>query len=159
MRMESSVLVNKYQDKLFATAYSICKNAQDAEDAVQESFISYHYSTKEFESEEHIKAWLLRVVINKAKNYCRSLWRRINVPLDDYAETLQFECGEDRTLFETVMALPEKYRIVLHLYYFEDYPVKDIAQILSISESNVKVRLSRARAMLKEILKEDWADE
>ena len=158
MRMESSVLVEKYQDKLFAAAFSVCKNPQDAEDAVQESFISYHGSTKEFESEEHIKAWLLRVVINKAKNYCRSLWRRINVPLDDYAETLQFECGEDRTLFETVMALPEKYRIVLHLYYFEDYPVKDIAQILSISESNVKVRLSRARAMLKEILEEDRAE-
>jgi len=101
MRMESSVLVNKYQDKLFATAYSICKNAQDAEDAVQESFISYHSSIKEFESEDHIKAWLLRVAINKAKNLCRSPWRRINVPLDDYAETLQFECGEDKTLFES----------------------------------------------------------
>ena len=159
MRIESSVLVAKYQDKLFATAYSICKNAQDAEDAVQESFISYHSSTKEFESEEHIKAWLLRVTIKKANNCCRSLWRRINVPLDDYADTLQFECSEDRELFETVMALPEKYRIVLHLYYFEDYSVREIAGILSISESNVKVRLNRARAMLKEILKEDWAED
>jgi len=158
MRMESSVLVEKYQDKLFAAAFSVCKNPQDAEDAVQESFISYHGSTKEFESEEHIKAWLLRVVINRAKNCCRSLWRRAVVPLEDYADSLEFQCSEDRELFETVMALPEKYRIALHLYYFEDYPVKDIAKILSISESNVKVRLSRARAMLKEILKEDWAE-
>ena len=158
MRLDSAMLVEKYQDKLFAAAFSVCKNPQDAEDAVQECFISYHSSTKEFESEEHIKAWLLRVVINRAKNCCRSLWRRINVPLDDYAETLQFECSEDKTLFETVMALPEKYRIVLHLYYYEDYPVREIAAILSLTESNVKVRLNRARAMLREILKEGWSE-
>lgn len=159
MRLDSSLLVEKYRDRLFAAAYNVCKNAQDAEDAVQESFISYHSSKKEFESEEHVKAWLLRVVINRAKNACRALWRRIQVPLDDYADTLVFECSEDRELFEAVMALPEKYRVVLHLYYFEDYPVKEIAQILSLSENNVKVRLSRARAMLKEILKEDWTED
>lgn len=158
MRMESSVLVEKYQDKLFAAAFNVCKNAHDAEDVVQESFISYHSSKKEFESEEHIKAWLLRVTINRAKNVCRSLWRRATVPLEDYANSLEFENSADRELFETVMKLPEKYRIVLHLFYFEDYPVKEIAKILSISESNVKVRLNRARAMLKEILKEDWAE-
>ena len=158
MRLDSAMLVDKYQDKLFAAAFSVCKNPQDAEDVVQECFISYHSSTKEFESEEHIKAWLLRVTINRAKNCCRSLWRRAIVPLEDYADTLEFECSADRELFETVMKLPEKYRIVLHLFYFEDYPVKEIAKILSISESNVKVRLNRARAMLKEILKEDWAE-
>ena len=158
MRMDSAVLVEKYQDRLFAAAFSVCKNPQDAEDVVQESFISYHSSKKEFESEEHIKAWLLRVTINSAKNACRSLWRRVTVPLEDYADSLEFECRADRELFETVMSLPEKYRIVLHLYYFEDYPVKEIAKILSISESNVKVRLSRGRAMLKEILEEDRAE-
>ena len=158
MRMESAALVEKYQDRLFAAAFSVCKNPQDAEDVVQESFISYHSSKKEFESEEHIKAWLLRVTINRAKNACRSLWRRVTVPLEDYADSLEFECRADRDLFETVMSLPEKYRIVLHLYYFEDYPVKEIAKILSISESNVKVRLSRGRAMLKEILEEDRAE-
>ena len=158
MRMESAALVEKYQDRLFAAAYSVCKSPQDAEDVVQESFIAYHSSKKEFESEEHIKAWLLRVTINRAKNACRSLWRRVTVPLEDYADSLEFECRADRDLFETVMSLPEKYRIVLHLYYFEDYPVKEIAKILSISESNVKVRLSRGRAMLKEILEEDRAE-
>ena len=158
MRLDTAILVDKYQDKLFAAAFSVCKNPQDAEDAVQESFISYHSSKKEFESEEHIKAWLLRVTINRAKNACRSLWRRVTVPLEDYADSLEFECRADRELFETVMSLPEKYRIVLHLYYFEDYPVKEIAKILSISESNVKVRLSRGRAMLKEILEEDRAE-
>ena len=158
MRMDSAVLVEKYQDRLFAAAYSVCKSPQDAEDVVQESFIAYHSSKKEFESEEHIKAWLLRVTINRAKNACRAFWRRATVPLEDYADSLEFECSADRELFDTVMSLPEKYRIALHLYYFEDYPVKEIAKILSISESNVKVRLSRGRAMLKEILEEDRAE-
>lgn len=158
MRMDSEALVEKYQDRLFAAAYSVCKSPQDAEDVVQESFIAYHSSKKEFESEEHIKAWLLRVTINRAKNACRALWRRATVPLEDYADSLEFECSADRELFETVMGLPEKYRTALHLYYFEDYPVKEIAKILSISESNVKVRLSRGRAMLKEILEEDRAE-
>lgn len=158
MRMDSASLVEKYQDRLFAAAYSVCKSPQDAEDVVQESFIAYHSSKKEFESEEHIKAWLSRVTINKAKNACRAFWRRATVPLEDYADSLEFECSADRELFETVMGLPEKYRTALHLYYFEDYPVKEIAKILSISESNVKVRLSRGRAMLKEILEEDRAE-
>ena len=74
-------------------------------------------------------------------------------------ETLDFQFPEDRGLFETVMGLPEKYRVVLHLYYFEDYSVKETAALLSVTEGSVKTRLSRARAMLKEILREDWADD
>lgn len=71
-------------------------------------------------------------------------------------ETLVFETPESENLFETVMKLPEKYRIVIHLYYYEDYSVNEIADILKLSESNVKTRLSRGRAMLKNVLKEEW---
>ena len=159
MRTDIGVLVQKYKNALFAAAFSICKNPQDAEDAVQEAFIKYHSTRKEFESEEHIKAWLLRLAINQARDISRSFFRRNSVALEDYMETLAFQSPEDAGLFETVMGLPEKYRVVLHLFYFEDYSVKEIASILSLTESNVKVRLSRARAMLKEILKEDWADD
>ena len=74
-------------------------------------------------------------------------------------ETLTFETPEAENLFETVMQLPEKYRIVIHLYYYEDYAVSEIADILKLSESNVKTRLSRGRAMLKEVLKEEWDDD
>ena len=74
-------------------------------------------------------------------------------------ETLVFETPAAETLFETVMQLPEKYRIVIHLYYYEEYAVREIAHILKLSESNVKIRLSRGRAMLKETLKEDWDDD
>lgn len=74
-------------------------------------------------------------------------------------ETLAFQSPGDAGLFETVMGLPEKYRLVLHLYYYEDFSVKEIAALLSVREGSVKTRLSRGRAMLKEILKEDWADD
>ena len=71
-------------------------------------------------------------------------------------ETLVFETPESEHLFETVMGLPEKYRIVIHLFYYEDYSVREIGEILKISESNVKVRLSRGRMLLRETLKEEW---
>lgn len=158
MRIKTDILVEKYKNSLYAAAFSVCKNQADAEDAVQESFIRYHSTDKEFENEEHIRAWLLRVAINQAKNIRRSLWHRAALPLEEYADTLPFPSTEDRDLFETVMGLPGKYRVVLHLHYYEDYSIKEIASILNLTESNVKVRLSRARAMLKTILKEDWSE-
>lgn len=114
---------------------------------------------KEFESEQHVRAWLMRVAVNKAKNVNRTFWRRNKVSIEEYMETLTFETPEAETLFETVMQLPEKYRIVIHLYYYEDYAVSEIADILKLSESNVKTRLSRGRGMLRKALKEDWNDD
>ena len=74
-------------------------------------------------------------------------------------ETLTFETPESETLFDTVMKLPEKYRIILHLFYYEDYTTQKISDILHLSVSNVKTRLSRGRALLKETLKEEWNDD
>lgn len=101
----------------------------------------------------------MRVAINKAKNVTRTFWRRNKISIEDYMETLTFDTPESETLFETVMQLPEKYRIAIHLYYYEDYAVREIADILKLSESNVKTRLSRGRAMLKKKLKEEWDDD
>ncbi|WP_409968412.1 sigma-70 family RNA polymerase sigma factor [Bengtsoniella intestinalis] len=81
------------------------------------------------------------------------------MPFEDYVETLTFETPESSQIFDGVMALPEKYRVVIHLFYYEDYSAKEIAQILKLSESNVKVRLSRGRTMLKQALKEIWQDD
>ena len=159
MRLETQALAEQYRDRLFAAAFQVCGNAADAEDAAQEALLRYHLSDKQFESQEHIRAWLLRVAINWAKNISRSFWRRNTVPLEDYMETLTFDCQESRELFREVMALPEKYRLVIHLYYYEDYSVQEISRILGIRESNVKVRLSRGRQMLKATLQEVWDDE
>ncbi len=159
MRQEVQDLVALYQDSLFAVAFNLCKNAQDAEDVVQDTFIRYYTLKKEFDSKEHIRAWLIRVAINRAKNVSRTFWRRNRISLQDYMETLTFETEESENLFETVMKLPEKYRIVIHLFYYEDYSVSEIAGILSLSESNVKVRLSRGRTLLRDALKEEWKDD
>ncbi|EOS23654.1 MAG: sigma-70 family RNA polymerase sigma factor [Lachnospiraceae bacterium] len=159
MRQPVQELAASYQGSLFAAAFNVCRNAQDAEDVVQDTFVQYYTSKKEFESEQHIRAWLMRVAVNKAKNINRTFWRRNKISIEDYMETLVFETPAAETLFETVMQLPDKYRIVIHLYYYEEYAVREIAQILKLSESNVKIRLSRGRAMLKETLKEEWDDD
>lgn len=156
MREPVQELIGLYQNNIYAAAFSICKNAQDAEDVVQETFIQYHMSKNQFESQQHIRAWLIRVAINKAKNVNHTFWRKNKVPLEEYMETLAFETPESLNLFETVMKLPEKYRTAIHLFYYEDYGVKEIAGILRISESNVKTRLSRGRKLLKESLQEEW---
>ncbi len=159
MKQSTQELVTLYQSSLFAAAFNVCKNVQDAEDVVQDTFIQYYISNKEFDSEQHIRAWLIRVAINKAKNASRTFWRQNKLSLEDYMESLTFETPEDEHLFETVMSLPEKYRIVIHLFYYEDYVVSEIAGILKLSQSNVKVRLSRGREMLRKILKEEWDDD
>ena len=159
MRMDTQALAATYRDRLFAAAFQVCGNAADAEDAAQEALLRYHTSEKQFESEQHIRAWLLRVAINCAKNLSRSFFRRNTVPLETYMETLEFDSGESREIFREVMALPEKYRLVIHLYYYEDYSVAEIGKILGLTESNVKVRLSRGRQLLKKALQEVWDDE
>ena len=159
MRMETQALAETYRDRLFAAAFQVCGNAADAEDAAQEALLRYHISEKQFESEQHIRAWLLRVAINCAKNVSRSFFRRNTVPLEDYMDSLEFDSGESREIFREVMSLPETYRLVIHLYYYEDYTVAEIGRILGLTESNVKVRLSRGRQLLKKNLQEVWDDE
>lgn len=159
MRLETEILMEKYKDHLFAVAFNICKNAADADDVVQDTFLQYHITDKQFENEQHIRAWLIRVAINKAKNINMSFWQLSKIPLEDYMETLTFETPEAENLFEEVMKLPEKYRIVIHLFYYEDYSIREIAQIINATESNVKVRLTRGRRLLKQVLKEEWNDE
>ena len=159
MRLETEILMEKYKDHLFAVAFNICKNAADADDVVQDTFLQYHIADKQFENEQHIRAWLIRVTINKAKNINISFWRRAGIPLEDYMEALTFETPEAEDLFEEVMKLPEKYRIVIHLFYYEDYSIREIAQIINATESNVKVRLTRGRRLLRNVLKEEWNDE
>lgn len=159
MKPPVEAMIEAFRHNLYAAAFNICKNTQDAEDVVQDTFIQYWSQNKDFETEQHIRAWLLRVAINKAKNKSKSLLRRKTLPLEDYMETLSFESDESSELFEAVMRLPEKYRIVVHLFYYEDYSVDEIAGILKISPGNVKVRLSRGRKLLRSTLKEAWDDD
>lgn len=156
MKIRTEVIMERYKDNLYSIAFNICRNAADADDVVQDTLLQYHTIEKQFDNEQHIRAWLIRVAINKAKNVNMSFFRRSGVPLDDYIDSLVFETPESKGLLEEVLKLPEKFRIVIHLFYYENYSVKEIAEILHTSESNVKVRLSRGRKLLKKSLLEVW---
>ena len=149
-------VVEKYKDHIFSIAFQYCKNPYDADDVVQDVFLKLYTAKKEFESEEHIRNWLICVAVNDSKKIVVSPWKRRRQSLEDYAETLVFEEPEESSVFFAVMELPEKYRIAVHLYYQEDYSIREIAEILKIRESTVSTRLMRARRMLKEKLKGVW---
>ncbi len=151
-------ICTKYGDRLYAAAFNITRQRQDAEDAVQEALLRLFRSDKEFESEEHIKAWLIRVTINIAKSTCTSFWHRNRVPYEDYMDEIPFEEESDRNLMEAVLSLPDKYRIIVHLHYYEGYKTREIADTLKLSENTVKTRLLQSRKLLKNKL-EGWQDE
>lgn len=159
MRLSVSELAEAYQENVFRAAFSICRNPDDAEDVVQDTFLAYMTSSRQFESREHIKAWLLRTAINKSKNISRSFWRKKREDFQDYMDSLPFKEPEDRQLVETVLALPKSYRVIIYLYYYEDYKVNEISELLHLPANTVKSRLYRGRKMLKDILREDWHDD
>lgn len=158
MAIDIIEICTKYGDRLYAAAFNITRQRQDAEDAVQEALLRLYRTGKEFESEEHVKAWLIRVTINIAKSTCTSFWHRNRVPYEDYMEEIPFEDDSDRDLMEAVLSLPDKYRIIVHLHYYEGYKTREIADTLKLSENTVKTRLLQSRKLLKTKL-EGWQDE
>ncbi len=153
------VAADQYKDTVFRIALNYFGNPYDAEDTVQDVFIKLYTSKKPFESEEHIRNWLIRVTINACKNTLRTPWNRKHVALEDLSASIAFEQPEQSDLFCAVMSLPEKYRTVVYLFYYEELSVKEISGILRLNESAVTTRLSRARKNLKQKLTEVWKDE
>jgi RNA polymerase sigma-70 factor (ECF subfamily) len=158
MAVDITQICTKYGDRLYAAAFNICRHRQDAEDAVQEALLRLYRADKEFESEEHIKAWLIRVAINAAKTTNTSFWHRNRVSYEEYMDEIPFDNEPERDLMEVVLSLPEKYRIIVHLYYYEGYKTREIAEILQLSENTVKTRLVKGRRILKTKL-EGWEDD
>ena len=146
-------LVKKHIDTVFRVALNYLKNRPDAEDVCQNVFLALLTEKKEFQNDEHIKNWLIRVTVNHCKNLFRAPWRK-NENLEDYANTLVFEEESSRDLFCTVMGLDKKYRVTLLLYYYEGYSIREIAHIMEIPEKTVSTRLARGRKILKELLLE-----
>lgn len=159
MRLSVDEVFHKYGDRIFSAAFSVCRNRADADDVVQDTLIRYYSLDKEFENEAHLKAWLIRVSVNRAKDINSSFWRRNTVEWEDTMDELAFEAPEDSRLFEAVMRLPEKYRTVIHLFYYEDYAVEEIAAILRRPRGTVKSQLNRGRTLLKNMLQEEWNDD
>lgn len=138
-------LIDLYSDMIIRIAFQIVKNQADAEDVCQEVFIKL-LKAKEFESEEHRKAWIIRVTVNKSKDLVKSSWFKNRAEFDD--NTAVYE-DEHLHIVEEVMNLPIKYRTPIYLYYFEGYSVKEIADIFNKSPNTVLSWLNRGRKKLE----------
>ena len=147
-------IAREYMDTVYRVAYGWLKSPDDANDVTQDVLLELYKTDKVFESDTHIKNWLLRVAINRCKMFFRSPWRRTE-NIDDYVETLACEQKSDKELFKAVMELDKKYRVPLLLFYYGGYSTAEVASILGIPEKTVSTRLFRARAKLKTVLEEE----
>ena len=153
---EFNRIVDKYADVVFRTALSFCSNKSDAEDITQNTFIKLLNSEVDYESDDHIRRWLIRVAVNESKSLWRSFWQRKVISFHDLDVEPAYTDDEKGEILAEVMNLPRKYSAVLHLHYYEGYTCREMASVLGLSESNVQTRLQRARNMLKERLGEAW---
>ena len=144
--------INEYSDLLYKICFLILKDDSDVQDVLQETFIKYMTKSPDFESEDHKKAWLIKVSQNKCKEFLRFHKRHASVPLEEVEESLSVTDGMDTdtsNILSLIWNLKYKLKSVVILYYIEGYNVKEVAQILGISESAVKKRLERARKELR----------
>ena len=154
-----TLAVQQYQDMVFRIALHYFADPDDADDAVQEVFLRLFQRKTGFDSEEHMKHWLMRVTVNHCKDILKSPWRKRRVGMESAENLPVFDKPEQMVLFQEVMSLSEKYRTVLYLFYYEELTVKEIASVLKLRQSAVTTRLSRARALLKKRLGEAWNNE
>lgn len=148
--------IDTYSDMVYRVALTRCGNKENAEDIFQEVFLKLSEKMPIFENKEHEKAWVIRVTINLTKNLHNSAWNRKVTALE---ENIIFETKEENDVFNTVQSLPQNYKDVIYLFYYEGYKVKEISELLKTGENTVKTWLSRARECLKEKLEGGFEDE
>lgn len=149
---DTASAVEKWGNAVYRLACSQVKSRADADDVFQEVFLRYHRFAPPFQSEEHCKAWLLRVTINCCRTHLASPWRHRTVPLEDI-----YACRspEESSVAEALQTLPPKDRALIHLFYFEGYRTEEIAGIMGLRPASVRSRLTRARQKLRLLLKEE----
>lgn len=162
--MDIDGIVDKYADIIYRLALSEVKNKEDADDIFQEVFIRLVKYIGTLKSEEHVKAWLIRVTINCSKSHFTNYWNK-NVngfsdeqygTLGDNDRALERVEDEDNEVYQAVTQLPEKYRQVIHLFYYEELSIKEISGVLDVKESTIKSLLHRGRDMLKKKLERNF---
>ena len=151
-RDSPEAVIRRYSDMVYRLAFARTGNRSDAEDPYQEVFLRYLTKAPAFTSEDHRKAWLLRVAVNCANRFHTAPWRKRTEPL---SEALSVPAPEGEDLWEELRRLPERDRTVLHLYYYEDMTTEEIAQMLDRNPATVRSQLLRARAKLKKLLVEE----
>lgn len=159
----TTAVVEQYQRMVYAICLTHTRCRVDADDAFQEVFLTYHRRQPACHDEEHRKAWLITTTLQIARRLSNSSWRTRTVPLaadsDQFGQVeVHFPNADQDALFSALAGLPINYRTVIHLFYFEDLPVNQIAAILDIEPGAVKMRLSRGRVMLREALTKENCD-
>jgi RNA polymerase sigma-70 factor (ECF subfamily) len=146
--------VTEYTQMVLNIAFTYTKNTYDAEDIAQEVFLALYRNMWKISSKEYMKAWLIRVTINKSKNYMKTAWIRKRSDMPDIQDnTPQSETGD---LLNAVLSLDEKYKIPIYLMYYEGYSIKEISQILKTNPATIGTRLKRGRDILKNKLGDDY---
>lgn len=158
MQKEISIekVIEKYANMVYRIALTRCGTVENAEDVFQDVFIKYSQKERMFQNSEHEKAWFIRVTINLTKNLKQSVWNKRVVNLD---ENMSFEKKEEQDIFSSVCELPQNYRTVIYLLYYEGYKVKEISELMKKSEGTIKTWLFRAREILKEKIQGGLEDE
>ena len=152
-----SDLLDKYSDMVLRIAYTYLKNRADAEDIVQDVFLRIIDKKPSFNDERHEKSWLIRATINMCKNKVNMFWNKNKCSIDDVQEfAVSDKYNTDTTVFPAVMAMWEKYRVVVYMYYYEGYSTPEIADVIGKNETTIRSLLHRARNKLKDMLKEDY---
>ena len=151
---EIAEIYERHSKTVYRVCFAYMKNPMDTEDAVQETFIRLISKNPRLESEEHEKAWLIRTATNICKDELKHWWRK-HENIDDHLELQGEETINTDDVFQAVMQLPDKYKTVIYLYYYEGYSVREIAAAMGRSEGTVKSWLHRARRLLKQRLEEE----
>ena len=157
---EMDQIIDRYQNMVYGLALAKTNSPADADDVFQEVFLACFQSGKAFRDEGHRKAWLLRTTVNMCRRVTASAWRRKTVPLEEQTEvSVRFQERSENLVWEAVQRLEEKYRLPVYLFYFQELSTQEIAKALGIRPGAVRMRLSRGRDMLREMLKGDFFDE
>ena len=149
--------VREYTQMVLNIAYTYTKNSYDAEDIAQDVFLALYKNIWKINSKEYIKAWLIRVTINKSKNHMKTAWIRKRCEIPQMSK-MQQDMSSHKTgdLLHAVLSLDEKYKIPIYLMYYEGYSIKEISEIIKIKPATIGTRLKKGREILKNVLGDDY---
>ena len=151
-----SKIIEEYADMVYRIALTRCKSIENAEDIFQDVFMKFSEKNPKFKNKEHEKAWFIRVTINLSKNIKSSAWNKKVVRLD---ENIEFNTEEENEIYSIVCNLPQNYRTVIYLLYYEGYKVDEISKLMGKPEGTIKTWLFRAREILKEKIEGGFENE